>query len=65
VTPAPIVVPGADSPETAASLGSPAREPDAWSLVTEVAADESMAAGADIRAGDEAKDGGHGPDDRS
>ena len=93
VTPAPIVVPGADSPETAEAavgraasagpegaaesaaseeptvsgssvLGSPAREPDAWSLVTDVAADESKADGADVSADGEAKDGGHGPDDR-
>ena len=109
VTPEPIVVPGADSPETAEAaagraasarpedapesaasagptasaetaglaggagpagaaassvLGSPAREPDAWSLVTDVA-DGSKAEGPDVRAGAEAKDGGHGPDDRS
>jgi|SRR5271165_5058401 len=75
VTPAPIVVPGADSPETAeavvptgpaesAVLGSPASEPDAWSLVTDRPDDGADASGAgDIARGEE-DDGRYEPDDR-
>jgi hypothetical protein len=66
VTPAPIVAPGAGSPETAeAAAGKSRREPDTWSLATDVPADETGAAGADANPGAEARDGGHEPDDRS
>ncbi len=93
MTPGPIVVPGADSPETAeaagrgapepggpavsagsspsagpaetAVLGSPASEPDAWSLVTDRAEGGTDAPGADVTAhGQVEDDGRNGPDDR-
>jgi hypothetical protein len=86
VTTSPIVVPGADSPETAeaavptgpaesAMLGSPASEPDAWSLVTDLADGGTDASDAgDIAPGEEERreeerreeeeDGRYEPDDR-
>ncbi|MGO8962006.1 MAG: hypothetical protein ACLQFR_32235 [Streptosporangiaceae bacterium] len=94
VTPAPIAVPGADSPETVnaavrravrpesggagtgagtaepnesaetALLGSPASQPDAWSLVTDRADGSADDPGADVAPRGQAEDGRHGPDDR-
>ncbi len=47
------------------ALGSPASEPDAWSLVTDVADGGPVASGAEDAVPGRAQDGGHGPDDRS
>jgi hypothetical protein len=63
VTPAPIVVTGADSPETAKAAAGPGRahgEPDSWSLAT----DRAEAEGNEGPAGAEADRRGHEPDDR-